>query len=260
MIISFWSIFLLLIPLFILIWGLNFFRINIFKKVTISVVRMIIQLFLVGIYLEYIFKYDNILINFIYILVMLFIASLSAIDMVKLHYKKLLLPIFGSMFFSWIIIYTLYNYIILPQIGYFEARYMIPISGMLLGNILKGQIILLNNFFSRLRDDEDSYFYLLSMGATKLEALKGYYKVALLSSIKPDLANMATIGLVALPGMMTGQILAGASPFVAIKYQISIMISIFSIRILSIIFTIFVINRFCFDGYHRLRKDIFKKN
>ena len=256
--ISLINIFFLLIPLFFIVWGLKFFRINLLKKTLISIIRMVTQLLLVGVYLEYIFKFDNKFINFIYILLMLGVASFSIIDMVKLNYKKLVLPLLGSMFISWLIVYSIYQIIILPQTNYFDARYMIPISGMFLGNVLKGQIILLNNFFSNIKEKETSYFFLLSMGATKLEALKEYYRGAILSSIKPDLANMATIGLVALPGMMTGQILAGISPFIAIKYQISVMVAIFIIRILSLIFTIFIINKICFDGFSRLRDDIFK--
>ncbi len=256
--ISFFNIAILLIPLFLLILGLRFFRVNLIKRSATSIGRMIIQLFLVGIYLEYIFKFNNWAVNFIYILLMITVASISAIDMVKLSYKKLILPLFGSIFLSWIAVYTLYQVIILPDTNFFESRYIIPISGMLLGNVLKGQIIFLNNFFTQIKDGEDSYFYLLSMGATKFEALREFYRRSIVSSLQPDLANMATIGLVALPGMMTGQILAGASPFTAIKYQISIMLAIFCIRGLSLLLTTFVINKVAFDGFSRLRRDVFR--
>jgi len=256
--ISFFNILLLLIPLFLLILGLRFFRINLLKRSITSITRMIIQLFLVGVYLEYIFKFNNWAINFFYILIMVIVASLSTIDVVKLNYKKFTLPLFGSIFLSWIIIYTLYQFIILHNINFFESRYIIPVSGMLLGNLLQGQIIFLNNFFTQIKDGEDSYFFLLSMGATKFEALREFYMKSILSSLQPGLANMATIGLVALPGMMTGQILAGASPFTAIKYQISIMLAIFCIRGLSLIFTTFAINQIAFDKFSRLKKDVFR--
>ena len=256
--ISFFNIFLLLIPLFLLILGLKIFKVNFIKRSITSIGRMILQLFLVGIYLEYIFKLNNWTVNLIYLFFMITVASISTIDMVKLNYKKIILPLFCSIFLSWIIIYTLYKNIILHDINFFEVRYIIPISGMFLGNVLKGQIIFLNNFFIQIKDGEESYFYLLSMGATKFEALREFYKRSIISSLQPDLANMATIGLVALPGMMTGQILAGASPFTSIKYQISITLAIFSIRCLSLIFTTFVINQLAFDKFSRLRKDIFR--
>lgn len=256
--ISFFNIFFLLIPLFLLILGLSFFKVNLIKRSIISIGRMILQLFLVGIYLEYIFKLNNWIVNLIYLLLMITIASISTIDTVKLNYKKILLPLFCSIFLSWIIIYALYQNIILHNINFFEVGYIIPISGMLLGNVLKGQIIFLNNFFTQIKDGEESYFYIISMGATKFEALREFYRRSIISSLQPDLANMATIGLVALPGMMTGQILAGASPFTSIKYQISITLAIFSIRCLSLILTTFVINQIAFDKFSRLKKDIFR--
>lgn len=256
--ISFFNIFLLIIPLFLLILGLKIFKVNLIKRSITSIGRMIIQLFLVGIYLEYIFKFNNSAINFIYLLLMITVASISAVDIVKLNYKKSIFPLFGSIFLSWIIIYTLYQNIILHDINFFEARYIIPVSGMLLGNVLKGQIIFLNNFFTQIKDGEDSYFYLLSMGATKFEALREFYRRSILSSLQPDLANMATIGLVSLPGMMTGQILAGSSPFTAIKYQISIMLAILCVRCLSLILTTFVINQIAFDKFSVLKKDVFR--
>jgi UDP-glucose/iron transport system permease protein len=256
--ISFFNISLLLIPIFLLILGLRFFKVNLLQRSVTSIGRMIIQLFLVGVYLEYIFKFNNWAVNFIYILIMALVASISTIDMVKLNYKKLVFPLFGSIFLSWTAIYTLYQFIILPDISFFESRYIIPVSGMLLGNLLQGQVIFLNNFFTQIKEGEDSYFYLLSMGATKFEALQEFYRRSIISSLQPSLANMATIGLVALPGMMTGQILAGASPFTAIKYQISIMLAIFCIRGLSLFLTTFVINKVAFDGFSRLKKDMFR--
>jgi UDP-glucose/iron transport system permease protein len=139
--ISFFNISLLLIPIFLLILGLRFFKVNLLQRSVTSIGRMIIQLFLVGVYLEYIFKFNNWAVNFIYILIMALVASISTIDMVKLNYKKLVFPLFGSIFLSWTAIYTLYQFIILPDISFFESRYIIPVSGMLLGNLLQGQVI-----------------------------------------------------------------------------------------------------------------------
>lgn len=256
--ISFFNILLLLIPFFLLVLTLQFFKINLLKNAITSIGRMIIQLFLVGVYLEYIFKFNNWTINFTYILIMILVASASTIDVVKLNYKKFIFPLFGSIFLSWVIIYNIFQFIILSDIKFFETRYIIPISGMLLGNLLQGQIIFLNSFFTQIKDKEDSYFYLLSMGASKFEALKEFYRKSITSSLQPSLASMATIGLVALPGMMTGQILAGTSPLIAIKYQISIMIGIFCIRGISLIFTTFAINKIAFDKFSRLKVDVFR--
>ena len=76
------------------------------------------------------------------------------------------------------------------------------------------------------------------------------------SGLKPSLASMATMGIVALPGMMTGVILGGTSPEVAIKYQIMIMIAIIVSTITSVILTILMTLRVCFNRYGVLRQDV----
>jgi putative ABC transport system permease protein len=118
---------------------------------------------------------------------------------------------------------------------------MITIGGMLLGNCLSGNIICINNFYKTLKQNQNEYLYSLSVSGNKIEALTPYFRNAILASVNPTIASIETIGLVALPGMMTGQILGGAIPFTAIKYQIAIMIAILITRyfcsILSILFT-----------------------
>ena len=86
-----------------------------------------------------------------------------------------------------------------------EAKYTIAIGGMLLGNALSGNIIATGNFYERLKRDEDRYLYYLATGASKMEALFPYFRGSIVSALKPTVANMATMGIVFLPGMMTGQ-------------------------------------------------------
>ena len=130
---------------------------------------------------------------------------------------------------------------------------------MLLGNCLQGNIISLRSFYHSLRDQEKVYYYSIAAGATRLEAIRPFFKEAILASTQPTLAGMATIGLVALPGMMTGQILGGSVPMVAIKYQIAIMFAIFITKFFSVILSILFSMRAGIDSFDRLKTDIFKK-
>jgi len=82
-------------------------------------------------------------------------------------------------------------------------------------------------------------------------------KDSVLLALKPTIAAMATIGIVALPGMMTGAILGGAGPEVAIKYQIMIMIGILVSTAISVLLTILMTSRVCFTEYGTLRDDVF---
>jgi putative ABC transport system permease protein len=83
-------------------------------------------------------------------------------------------------------------------------------------------------------------------------------KEALRTAFNPLIASITVIGLISLPGMMTGQILGGSSPNIAIKYQIMLMLTIFVSTVLTVYLTIIISNRFVFDEYGNLKKGVLK--
>ena len=99
----------------------------------------------------------------------------------------------------------------------------------------------------------------MANGATRNEALNPFMKDALKKAFNPTIATTAVMGLISLPGMMTGQILGGSDPSVAVKYQIMLLITIFSSAIMNVVLTILFSNRFAFDAFDNLKKDIFKR-
>ena len=125
----------------------------------------------------------------------------------------------------------------------------IPISGMILGNMLSANVIALNSFYGSLNRELQLYLYLLGNGASPSEALTPFMREALIKSFNPTIASMAVMGLIALPGTMTGQILGGSSPSVAIKYQIMLMITIFASSLISVLLTLWISRKKTFDKY-----------
>jgi putative ABC transport system permease protein len=99
----------------------------------------------------------------------------------------------------------------------------------------------------------------VSMGATRREAIRPFVREACKAAFGPQLATVSTMGLVSLPGMMTGQILGGSSPAVAIKYQLMIMVAIFLTSSLSSFLAVMVSTRKSFDHYGRLNREMFLK-
>ena len=95
------------------------------------------------------------------------------------------------------------------------------------------------------------------MGASLREAIDPFLSQALKASISPHIATMTTMGLVALPGMMTGQILGGALPIKAIKYQLAIMVCIFTTMVFSTWLNLLLSRRVAFNRYGMLKQDIF---
>lgn len=240
------SLFFLIIPIIIINYKLN---ININKKIFYVIGRMIIQLSLVGIFLQYIFNINNPIVNILYIIFMITVASYSAIKSCNLKIKKFIIPLFLAFIIPNIIVLLFFNTFVTKLNYLFDAQYMIPIAGMLLGNSLSGNIISINNFYKSIRENKNEYLYSLSVSGNKVEALTPYFKNAVLSSINPTLASIETIGLVSLPGMMTGQILGGAIPITAIKYQIAIMIAILISRYFSTVLSILFTAHKAFDDY-----------
>ena len=248
--------FLLLIIPFLVVKKL---KLGLNKSILISVGRMTGQLLLVGLFLKYIFEWNIWYINLLWLMVMILFATFSVIGTSDLNIKIFLPFTLISFVFTTFSILFYFNYFVVGLANIFESKYLIAIGGMILGNSLNGCIIGISNFYKNLKRNEERYLYSLSLGATVFEAAEPYFAQSMIAAMKPTIASMATIGIVALPGMMTGQILGGSSPMVAIKYQIAMYIVIFTSAALSVFLSILFTIRVGFDGYGLLKKEVFKK-
>lgn len=218
----YFSIFL--IPIFYI---MNYLEINMIPNVIKSIIRMFIQLMLVGIYLHYILTLNNSWINLAYLALMTFACTFTIVKDVKINDSKFYIIVATATVIPLVLNMFVFSELLLHLEDPLDALYLIPISGMILGNTLNGMIVTINDFLNNLKLNEESYLLSLSFGATKFEALKPFIANAVTLAFKPSIATMANVGLVSLPGMMTGQILGGSLPIVAIKYQIAIMIALF---------------------------------
>lgn len=106
-----------------------------------------------------------------------------------------------------------------------KAQFIVPISGMVTGNAMVVAGLLLNRMKAEVEARRDEIQVWLSLGATPRQAADTVMKAAVRAGMIPSIDALKTVGLVQLPGMMTGQILAGASPIEAVKYQILVMYS-----------------------------------
>jgi putative ABC transport system permease protein len=142
---------------------------------------------------------------------------------------------------------------------FYDARYLVPLTGMVLGNCLQGNVIALERFYSALRKNQDEYLTYLLLGASRWEAVRPAFRDAVKAAVNPTVASMATMGLVALPGMMTGQILGGGEPWVAVKYQIAIMLCIFTSTTLAALLSLKFSLNLAFNEYDVLREDVLQQ-
>ncbi|MDP4270490.1 MAG: ABC transporter permease [Bacteroidota bacterium] len=236
---------LLLIP----VYYLQYYKTGLVKDTLLSAARMSIQLFLIGIYLEFLFKLNNPWVNMLWVIVMILTAGYTVVKRSKQRIGLLWMPVSVAILISVIICAGFFLGFVLDLTSAFEARYFIPICGMLLGNILNTNVISLNTFYSGIERERTLYLFSLANGAHPAEAQRYFMREALIKSLNPAIATMAVMGLISLPGIMTGQILGGSSPSVAIKYQIMIMIVIFSSSLISVLVTLWLSTKRAFDKF-----------
>jgi len=227
------------------------------KPLFYSAARMSIQLILIGVFLKYLFLWNNVFVNLLWLTIMIIVAVFSTIRASSIKIAKIFMPAFISFSIATFGIIFYLNFVVISLENIFDARYLIVLGGMLLGNSLRGNIVGISTFYKNIKKDTKTYLYVLSLGASHYEALRPYFKESVRLALMPTIASMATMGIVALPGMMTGVILGGASPEVAIKYQIMIMIAIVVSTITSVVLTILMTLRVCFNRSGVLRQDLF---
>lgn len=205
------------------------------KEILIASIRMSLQLALIGYVLIYVFDNPSPLITLPYLFVM---QVFSIHNIIKRNKKEISLDLKKIIFLSMVIgtsISIFYFLLVVVRLKpWFEPRYFIPISGMLIGNAMTGVSLGVNKLVDDMENQEDLIEGALILGATPKVAAKQVVDGAFDASILPTINSMLGIGIVFLPGMMTGQILAGLSPISAIKYQLAIMLGILGSVSLSV--------------------------
>ncbi|MDE5949003.1 MAG: ABC transporter permease [Prevotella sp.] len=235
------------------IWFFRMFGVRQIRSTLIAVGRMVVQLFLIGLYLRYLFEWNSPWINILWVLLMVVVASLTASHRTRLRRRVVLLPLMAGLLGAALVVGLYFLVFVLRLPHPFDARYFIPIMGILMGNMLGVCVMGLNTFYDGLQRERQLYYYLLGNGATHLEAVMPFVRRAIERSFAPCIANMAVMGIVSLPGTMIGQILGGSAPGIAIKYQMMIIVITFSASMLALMTTLHLADRRSFDVHGRLR-------
>jgi putative ABC transport system permease protein len=143
--------------------------------------------------------------------------------------------------------------LILRPTPWFEARYVIPISGMILSNAMNVVAQIFERVFAQAHQERASIEQLLALGASPRQALARESRAAMRAALIPTINGLLTVGLVALPGMMTGQILSGADPEQAVRYQLVIMYQLVVVAAVSGALAVYFARRLLFTPNEQLR-------
>jgi putative ABC transport system permease protein len=228
-------------------------RLRLERQLLIASCRMVAQLLFVGWILRWVFALEEPAWILAMGLLMAGIASLSAVNRTRRRFPRIYLNSFISVMGAAFVVTSVAMTGIIRVEPWFEPQYFIPLLGMVLGNTLNGISLALDRFMEDMVQRQGQIESLLALGASKWEAARESLQEAARSGMIPTINAMMVMGLVSLPGMMTGQILAGADPMDAVSYQIVIVFMIAAAAALGVIGTTLCGFFSLFNARHQLR-------
>lgn len=234
-----------------------FFRLGLERSLALAAARMVVQLTLIGFVLRLVFAQTSPLWAALIAMVMVAVAGYEVTSRQERRIRGWAAYGLGGgalLFVGTAAAVFAVAGIIRPE-PWYAPRYILPILGMLLGNAMTGVSLTLDTITQSVVREQASVEARLALGAPRFLALEGVLRRGLKTGLMPILNAMAASGIVSLPGMMTGQILAGVDPVDATKYQIMIMFLIAGTTALSVVITGFSAVLMLTDARHRLRLD-----
>jgi len=201
-------------------------RLDIEKRLAISAVRTIVQLGLVGLILERVFALRRPVLVMAILGIMIIFAGREASNRSSRSYRGMRWDSLLAMGATCLVVGAVVTQVVVGAQPWYDPQYVIPLLGMILGNSLNGVSLCLERLLEHLSVRRHEVELRLVFGATRAEALRAPIRAAVRTGMIPVTNIMAAAGIVSLPGMMTGQILAGAPPMQAVAYQIVIMFTL----------------------------------
>jgi len=237
--------------------GLSYFQgFRMERDLIIGVVRAVLQLTILGYVLAYVFLIKSVWYTALILLLMAFAAAVTAKGRIKRPYPGaipvLWISIAGGSFFAvtYITILTMAD----PQA--LTPRYLIPLGGMAIGNVLNGISLAGERFCSELESQRDRIEVLLSLGADSHRAAAESVRAAFTAAMIPTLNMLMVVGLIQIPGIMVGQVLTGTDPLIAARYQLLVLFMIVGGKTLSLTIGLRLAVRKYFTPEHQLRKEL----
>ncbi len=188
--------------------------------------RSVLQLGLIGFVLEWVFALERWYLVLAVFASMVINAGIAAVQRTERRFAGIWQTGLWSVTLSSVVTTFVVVEVVIGVTPWYSPRYVIPLLGMVLGNALTGLSLTLDRVMADLDEKRDQVEGRLALGATIWQACRPHVREAVRLGMVPVLNSMAVVGIVSLPGMMTGQILGGASPVEAVKYQLVVMFMI----------------------------------
>jgi putative ABC transport system permease protein len=230
-------------------------RLGLGRRLAVASLRTVVQLLLVGYVLRWVFALASPFLVLAVALVMIGAAARAATERPTRTYAGATRGAFAMLTATGLVTTIGATQLVIGVHPWWRPQYLIPLLGMVLGNGLTGMSLCLDEMTRYLDVERARVETELALGASRWEAAREPLREAVRRGMIPLLNTMTVVGIVSLPGMMTGQILEGADPLVAVRYQIVILFTIAGATTLGCALFALHAYRRLFDEDHRLRRD-----
>jgi putative ABC transport system permease protein len=218
-------------------------KLGVERQLIYSSIRAFVQLLALGYILHYIFKIENSVGLFLILFVMVLFASWTAqrrVNLIKNGYLKAFVSIGLSSFL------VLISLVAISVIS-LKANELIPVGGMIIGNSLNVYTLTVDRFKGEIASKIDIIENIVALGATLKQAIYFMKKQSVKSALIPTINSLQTVGIIHIPGITTGMLLAGANPIQAVSYQLVIMYMMVAVALFTAVITINFVYKTVFE-------------
>lgn len=230
-------------------------RLRLESQLMLAALRTVVQLLLVGYLLRWVFQLSHAALVSLLLLLMIGLAARAAVQRPSRTFRGAYVRAFVTLLLTGLLTTFAVTAAIIDVQPWYRPQYVIPLAGMVLGNSLTGISLCLDTLLEALTERRAYIETELALGASRWEAVRGPLAQSVRRGLIPIINSMMVVGLVSLPGMMTGQILQGADPLQAVKYQIVVMFMIAASTSLGCITMALLVYRRLLNDRHQLRHE-----
>ncbi|AGH41076.1 ABC transporter [Bifidobacterium thermophilum] len=223
------------------------------KTLLWSACRALIQLCAMGLIMGYVIKSGNPWLVLALVAVMLVAAVQITLSRAKGVPKGLAGPVLLTLVITMLLMISMVTELVVRPHPWYAPQLVVPLTGMLLGNTVSALAVGLSRFYESMKERRDEVDTLLALGATRWEAARPSVISSIRLGLLPTTASLASSGIVTIPGMMAGQVIAGGDPLNAAKYQFVILASIAALTLLADTLIMVMVYRTCFTADDQYR-------
>ena len=223
-------------------------RLKVRGSLLLSALRSLLQLLAMGFVLEWVIKHGTWYVVVCLIILMVVAAVQVTLSRAQGIPRGLGLPVFLTLLITLLLMVSLVAEAIIRPKPWYAPQVLIPIAGMMLGNTVGATAVGLTRFYESMASRRDEIDAMLALGATPWEASRPSVLSSVRLGLTPTIATLASSGIVMIPGMMAGQVIAGANPVSAAIYQFVILAAMSSLTLVSTALILRLVYRTCFTN------------